>query len=105
MGTERCSDLLMLVWHNATTVRIHHFFFVEKAQAVSLRLVASFRMLMLLSPFDSLVGRACRELPELPLPPRVALVSPTGASFPAIFSILVEKSASLRNWLVGRHSA
>jgi hypothetical protein len=34
----------MLVWQRATTVRICHFFFVEKAYAVSFKFVASFSL-------------------------------------------------------------
>lgn len=58
-------------------------------------------MMIPLSP--SVVGRVCKELPELPLPTRAALGSPRRASFSAVFSILVEKStksAQLVSWEV-----
>lgn len=51
----------MLVWHKATTVRIHHFFLVEKAYAVRSIELASVRtegpaMLKCLEALQRLLG-------------------------------------------------
>lgn len=80
----------MLVWHNATTVRIHHFFLVEKAYAVSLRLVASLSLVMLLSPTRPCFGSTARADDELSLS---VLGWSTRTSFSAVFFMFAEKSA------------
>lgn len=51
-------DLLMLVWHSATTVRIHHLRLVENAYAVSLRFVASLNLVIPLASTSPTFGSA-----------------------------------------------